>query len=147
MRNPYIFFLIMLGVLAAGFFIGQSGWFNDWKMRIFGPADQGNNNNPPAPPANGTACTMPDGSAGTYNGGVCVKTIGIPVDENSSGRMATDNSQAKNINYPPEVCMTIGQAGRNNCGQGGTYVYHGHTYTWSHNAQGQGGVLNCCFKY
>lgn len=67
--NPFLTLLIIAGIFVAGIFIGRSKWFNDLLLKVL-PT--------PAPLPNGTVCTMPDGSAGKINGGVCVKDIGIP---------------------------------------------------------------------
>lgn len=41
--------------------------------------------------ADGTACTMPDGSAGTYKGGVCVKTVATEQTQKTASLISLDD--------------------------------------------------------
>lgn len=94
--NPFISLLIIAGIFVAGIFIGKSKWFNDLLSKVL-PT--------PAPLPNGTACTMPDGSAGKINGGVCVKDIGVP--NTSPVERTKSNSSEDKLSTPnaPEFLL------------------------------------------
>lgn len=97
--NPFVSILIIIGLFVIGIFIGKSKWFNDLLVKVL-PT--------PSPTPNGTVCTMPDGSAGKINGGVCVKDIGIP-DTTASlrtlgGRRAQVQANGGEVGRFPASC-------------------------------------------
>lgn len=48
-------------------------------------------------PADGTVCTMPDGTAGTYKNGVCVKTVIPGSDSSTSSKLVPLNDVIQSL--------------------------------------------------
>lgn len=63
--------LLIIGAIAAAAYVVISFGKNQWLPWKWFAAT------PPTPPADGTACTLPDNTAGEYKNGVCVRKIDI----------------------------------------------------------------------
>lgn len=84
MKNPIVFWLVLLGSLIGGLFIGNSAWAKNitrkWRM------PKGKNGTKPK-----SECDLPDGTKGVIVNNICTP-ISRPLDETSTQRTASDNN-------------------------------------------------------
>src|ERR1051326_9427459 len=98
MKNPYIFWTVFIVIFIGPFFLGNSTWAHNLTRRKNNNngngngGNGGNNGSGTQPPAEGSSCKLPDGTAGIIKNGVCT-TVGRPTDDNASERTSNMNSE------------------------------------------------------